>query len=549
MSSSILPTSPAVTDLGLPESHTAARRLRHLSEIGLALSAERDIRRLLAMILSTSRELTLADGGTLYIVEPSPDGEKKLFFRAAQNDSIIVDTNMSFAVSSSSLAGHVALTGEMLRFDDVYQLAPDAPYKFNPLFDLEHGYRTKSVLVVPLKNHDNQVIGVLQLINRKRRREVLLRDPKIVEREVVGFDEEMADLAATLASQAAVALDNNLLLQEIEVLFESFVVAASSAIEDRDPSTSGHSQRVTLLTIELARAVSTTNEGPYSNVRFSPAQMKELRYAGLLHDFGKIGVRENILTKSHKIEPVHFEGIKNRILALRRQREAFGATRKIEFLLNEELPREEVSPILQKIDEELGHELENLEADAHLLEKCNDPAIMLTPAEEWAEMAAMLERLSSLTYCDAQNQPRPLLTPTEKHALSVRRGSLTPDEFEQIKRHAQLSFDFLQRIPWTGGLKDVPHIAHGHHERNDGSGYPLGVCGNQLPLQTKMMAIADVYDALTAADRPYKRALPPEEALKILRLDANAGKLDSDLLDIFETRGIYKVTENSGLDG
>jgi GAF domain-containing protein len=231
------------------ETSVAARRLRHLSEIGLALSAERDIGRLLAMILTTSRQLTSSDGGTLYIVEKSSNGEKNLFFRAAQNDTIVVDTKMSFAVSPSSLAGYVALTGEILRFDDVYHLSPEAPYKFNPLFDVEHNYKTQSVLVVPLKNHIGEVIGVLQLINRKRHRKAILSDVAAIEREVLGFDDDMMELAATLASQAAVALNNNLLLREIEDLFESLVVASASAIEDRDPTTSGHSKRVTKMTV------------------------------------------------------------------------------------------------------------------------------------------------------------------------------------------------------------------------------------------------------------------------------------------------------------
>ncbi|HEX8465900.1 MAG TPA: GAF domain-containing protein, partial [Abditibacterium sp.] len=238
------------------ESGIAARRLRYLSQVGLALSAERDIENLLEMILTTSRELTAADGGTLYILEKDARGKKSLFFRASQNDSIIVPTNLSFAVSSDSLAGYAALSGEILRFDDVYHLSPREPYKFNPKFDAENNYRTQSVLVVPLKDHNREVIGVLQLINRKRRREVLLRDPVTVEQEVIPFDDEMTELAATLASQAAVALNNTLLLREIEALFESFVVAASSAIEDRDPGTSGHSRRVTNLTLALARAVS-----------------------------------------------------------------------------------------------------------------------------------------------------------------------------------------------------------------------------------------------------------------------------------------------------
>jgi len=530
------------------ETEVVARRLRHLSEIGLALSAERDIRRLLAMILSTSRELTLADGGTLYIIEKLANGDSVLNFRASQNDSIIVDTNMSFAVAPTSLAGYAAFSGQMLAFDDVYNLAPEAPYKFNPLFDFEHGYRTKSVLVVPLKNHNGEVIGVLQLINRKRRREVILRDPAIVESEVVGFDDEMIDLAATLASQAAVALDNNLLLREIESLFEAFVVAASSAIEDRDPSTSGHSQRVTRLTIELARAIHETNEGPFKSVRFTPAQMKELRYATLLHDFGKIGVREAVLTKSHKIEPNEFAAIKNRMLALRRQREAAAYKHKVDFLQSEGLPPDRLKALLEEVDKELEVSLELLDDDMAQLDRINDPAAELLPEEAAQGTDRLLERLANTTYLDEYDRPQPLLRPQERHALGVRRGSLTPEEYLAIQHHAQLSFEFLRRIPWTQGLKNIPEIAHAHHERNDGTGYPMGLKDKEIPFAAKIMAIADVYDALTASDRPYKRAMSPERALEILRYDAAGGKVDKDALEIFIARGIYKLTEPGGAD-
>ncbi|HEX8833840.1 MAG TPA: GAF domain-containing protein, partial [Abditibacteriaceae bacterium] len=290
---------------------SAARRLRHLNEIGLALSSERDIDRLLEIILSRSRELTDADAGSLFLVQTIPGtecpegrdlngacigkGESALYFCKAQNDSVAFKPTGTFTVSPSSLAGYVALTGELLCFEDVYHLPEGAPYQFNNAVDKQNGYRTKSVLVVPMKNHQGEVIGVLQLINRKARPEVLLGDVETAEQQVLPFDPQSADLAASLASQAAVALENSRLLKTLEDLFESFVMAAASAIEDRDPCTSGHSQRVTILTVGLAMAATEETDGYFQNVQFSPQQIKELRYAGLLHDFGKIGVRENIL--------------------------------------------------------------------------------------------------------------------------------------------------------------------------------------------------------------------------------------------------------------
>ncbi|HEY0072578.1 MAG TPA: GAF domain-containing protein, partial [Abditibacteriaceae bacterium] len=358
-----------------------AHRLRLLSDIGLALSAERDIHRLLDLILKIARELTTADAGSIYTVQTTADGVNNdtkqnaasedginLHFRAAQNDSKPkLNTNVTFPVSSSSLAGCAALQGDTLCFEDAYQLPPDAPYRFNPDFDHKNGYRTKSVLVVPLKNHAGRVIGVLQLINRKRDARINLAPDggdvteDTVAREVVPFDEERLELAATLASQAAVALENTQLLEQIEALFASFVAAASSAIEDRDPSTSGHSQRVTRMTLAMAQAASQADEGPFKDVTFTSQEMRELSYAGLLHDFGKIGVREKILTKSHKLEPNYFQGVRDRLVILARDIEKAGAEQKIALLL--ELPQEEAVLAMQKCDEETRRQVARIEED------------------------------------------------------------------------------------------------------------------------------------------------------------------------------------------
>ena len=528
-------------DPALSEAAIAARRLRHLSQIGLALSAERDIRRLLAMILTASRELTGADGGTLYIVEADASGDKKLFFRAAQNDSIVVDQSMTFAVGASSLAGYAALSGEILRFDDVYHLPPNAPFQFNQRFDIEHKYRTKSVLVVPLRDHNGDTIGVLQLINRKRNKETILHDDEeTVEREVIGFDSEGVELATTLASQAAVALNNNLLLREIEELFEAFVVASSSAIEDRDPSTSGHSRRVTLMTLALAQGINEVSTGPYAGVHFSPAQLRELRYAALLHDFGKIGVREAILTKDLKIEAGRFEGVLGRVAVLQSQRAMHLAQAELALLRDETLDDAKRSVAVIALKKIAGAEKVALERDIHWLETLNAPPITPLREDEWHDALAALERLRACTYHNASGKELPILTEAEVAALSVRRGTLTPGEFAQIQEHAQMSWEFLRQIPWTRGLENVPSIAQAHHERLDGSGYPLGLDHQTIPLGSKMMAIADVFDALTANDRPYRRALSSEDALKILRLEACEGKIDADLLHIFIAHRVWE---------
>ncbi len=530
-----------------------AHRLRLLSDIGLALSAERDIDRLLNLILRKARELTGADAGSIYIVsEGRHDGttadDITLHFRAAQNDSKSeLNTNVTFPVSSSSLAGYSALRGERLCFEDAYQLPLDAPYRFNPDFDREHSYRTKSVLVLPLKNHSGEVTGVLQLINRKRDPDILLTDENgivteaIAAREVLPFDDERVELAATLASQAAVALENNQLLRQIEALFESFVTAAASAIEDRDPSTRNHSLRVTAMTIALAEAADAAISGPYKDVHFSPQEIKELRYASLLHDFGKIGVRENILIKSHKLDPLYFQAVKDRLVLLARECEKQCAEKKVQLLL--ELPREAALSALGECDEQLQRELAEIQEDARLLTQINDPAINYVPDEEYARQLAVLCKIANLTYRDEKGECRPVLSREEFEALCVRRGSLTNSEFEQIKEHARLSFEFLQRISWTPEFAAVPELAYGHHEKLNGSGYPRGITAEQIPLGTRMMTVADIFDALNAADRPYKKAMPADRALQILELEARNGRLDSDVVDLFIECEIYKIVE------
>ena len=439
---------------------------------------------------------------------------------------------MSFAVGADSLAGYSALSGQVLCFDDVYHLSDSAPFRFNSRFDQEHGYRTKSVLVVPLCDHNGDTIGVLQLINRKKDKGARLHNAAAVEQEVVGFDPESVELARTLASQAAVALNNNLLLREIEELFESFVIASSSAIEDRDPSTSGHSRRVTQLTLGLARAVNDTHTGPYADAQFSLTQLRELRYAALLHDFGKIGVREAILTKHQKIEAGQFEAIQSRLAVFAARREADTSAQKLAVWRDDSLLQADKIARLEALESAACAEREAFESDARWIGILNAPPAPLTETD-WCQGLAAIERLRALRYCDAGNHSRPLLKEEEVAALGVRRGTLTSGEFRQIQDHAQMSWEFLRQIPWTRGLENVPSIAQAHHERLDGSGYPLGLGGAAIPLGAKMMALADVFDALTANDRPYRRALSTQGALEVLRLEAAAGKLDADLLAIF----------------
>jgi HD-GYP domain-containing protein (c-di-GMP phosphodiesterase class II) len=348
--------------------------------------------------------------------------------------------------------------------------------------------------------------------------------------------------AALVLSTAFVVIERGFFEErEKERMFDALVSAAGSAIERRDPSTSGHSQRVTALTIALAEAVSRQKHGPFQHVRFSLAQIKELRYAGLLHDFGKIGVRENVLTKSHKLEPRHFEAVMGRLLLARQAISLHYAERRLELLQN---PGPENDAALAAFKQEQREKLAQLDNDLRALEKANDPMVTYLPDQQYAELQSLLSRLEKITVRDASGEEKPIISDAEKRALSIRRGTLTPEEYREVQRHAALSFDFLEQIPWTDALSNIPEIARAHHEKLNGSGYPRGLMQDEIPLQARMMTIADIYDALTAADRPYKKAMPVDKALHILRSEANEGALDVDLLDIFIEHEIYAVTDN-----
>lgn len=324
-------------------------------------------------------------------------------------------------------------------------------------------------------------------------------------------------------------------------MFDALVFAAASAIEDRDPTTSGHSRRVTQMTIGLACAVNEARDGRFKKVRFSHDELRALSYAGQLHDFGKIGVREAVLVKSHKVEPLHFQTIKDRLLLFRSATEKYAAQRQIEVLL--QCSHEEALPQLKEMNDELMAELTALDDDLLLLERANDPTATFLPDEQYEDLQALLNRLEKLSYKDETGTAQPLLTPEEKDALSIRRGSLTREEYQQVQDHAQMSYNFLSQIPWTEEMAQIPSIAYAHHEKMDGSGYPRGLKDEQIPLQARIMTVADIYDALTASDRPYKKAMPVERAFAILREEANRGQLDSDLVELFINREVHKYAE------
>ncbi len=512
------------------------REMETLNRIGVALSAERDITRLLSLILSKMREITAADAGSLYLVEKVSDKEQRLRFKLTQNDSgQFPFAEYTLPITETSMAGHVALKGEVLSIPDAYHIAASRPYHFNPKYDQDSGYRTRSIVTLPMKNTKGEVIGVLQLINCKQRDPTaMLRTAKDVERVVTPFSAHAARLALSLASQAAVAYENSKLYQDIETLFEGFVKAAVTAIEQRDPTTSGHSFRVMMLTVGLAETVDHCDAGAYAATNFTREQMKEIRYAALLHDFGKVGVREEVLVKAKKLYPWQLAVLKQRFDYIRKEMEARHSQRKLKYLL--ERSREEALSLIGPLEEEYVHRLAEVDDYYQTVLESNEPTVL--PGGKFDKLIEIARQ----TFADPRGIQRNFLEPEEIRFLSIPKGSLDPAERVQIESHVIHTFNFLTQIPWTKEISDIPGIARGHHEKLDGSGYPYQLKAEEIPVQTRMMTICDIFDALSASDRPYKRAVPADRALDILDSEARRQQLDQELFKLFIDARIYELT-------
>ncbi len=421
-----------------------------------------------------------------------------------------------------------------INLPDAYRIPPSRPYRFNDSFDRNSGYRTRSVLTLPMRNARDQILGVLQLINCKRNPAARLRTASDVKREVVAFPLTAEKLGLSLASQAAVAYENSKLYDEIQRLFEGFVGAAVTAIEQRDPATSGHSFRVSSLTLGLAETVDATEAGKYKDARFTREQMKEIRYAALLHDFGKVGVREDVLVKAKKLYPWQLDLVKSRFDFIRKEIEAGTTRRKLELLL--ERGREAAANELAAIDKEFTRRLKEIDEDLKFVLEINEPTVLHSAVFD------RIHKIARHTFTDIKGESQPVLNATEVAMLSIPRGSLDEDERRQIESHVTHTYDFLAQIPWTRELRRIPQIARAHHEKLNGTGYPLGLRDADIPLPTKMMTICDIFDALNAADRPYKAAVPVDRALKILDESVRDNELDAELYRLFLEAKVYERT-------
>jgi HD-GYP domain-containing protein (c-di-GMP phosphodiesterase class II) len=339
-------------------------------------------------------------------------------------------------------------------------------------------------------------------------------------------------VASALASQAAVAIENGRLYEDIERLFEGFVTAAVTAIESRDPTTSGHSGRVASLTVRLAEVVDRTSDGPYRHVSFSRGQLRELRYAGLLHDFGKVGVREQVLVKEKKLYPHDLELIRHRFAYLIQRADLEFERTRADFVLARGQDGYEEAIAALEVDRDRRRRELRFYLDA--IVQANEPTIMPEGSFD------ALHDIRGKTFVDFEGRIRPLLEDHELQFLMIRKGNLDEAERREIESHVTHTFRFLEQIPWTRELRNIPQIAYGHHEKLNGNGYPNALDGAAIPVQTRMMTIADIFDALTATDRPYKRAVSPDRALDILSLEAREGMIDATLLDAFIDARVFE---------
>lgn len=507
-------------DLGLKQ-----KQLTQLTDIGLVLGAQVEPDKLLATILTEARAIANCDAGSLYLVDESGQ-EPMLAFKLAQNDTLdLTFTETLIPLSDKSLAGYVALTGKELSVSDAYQISDVESYEFNRIFDEQQGYRTQSLMVLPMRDHRDCVIGVIQFINRKTSTG-----------EIVPFDAETTEMLRAIASQAAIAIQKNRLLDDINQLFESFVQASVKAVEQRDPSTSGHSFRVAETTTTLLMDLTRSDIKRFSKLEVSEDHLREVRYAALLHDFGKVSVREAVLLKANKLSDDRLETLRFRFELKKEQIRRAAVERELELFHHSPV---DVQVIRKRIHRDLETQLSQLSDYFDAVTRANKPKVL--PTGDFQH----LHKIHKMEFIETDGQNSGLITANDLKQLSIPRGSLSEDERLEIQDHVMHTMEFLAVLPWTPELAGVPEIAGAHHEKMNGTGYPLGLEGEEIPLASRVMTVCDIYDALTAMDRPYKSAMSRDTALRILDEEVSAGLLDADLVKVFQEAQSWRVLGSS----
>ena len=511
---------------GMPaDSNGLKSQLKKLSDIGRALSAEKNLNNLLAMIVEHACNFTRADGGTLYLLE-----NNKLHFKIVHNKSQGIHMGEESDIASrfppvelveSHVSAYVAIHGKPVNIADVYD-SKLFDFTGPKKFDKANNYRSKSMLVIPMKNHEEDVIGVLQLLNAHNPEGQI----------VIPFSPDFEHLTESLASQAAIAVSNVNLINDIEKLFESFVEVMAKAIDEKSPVTGGHIRRVTKLTMVMAEVVNDKKEGVFQKFNFSPEQFYELKIAAWMHDIGKVTTPVEVIEKSKKLQTIydriHLVDLRMKYVIQKIKMEGLGS--KISLLGNDG-----PAGAIKKIEGEIQKKVDELSNIREFVLICNEPGEFLED-----EKVKRLEQIQQMTFLDSEGKETHFLTKDELKNLSIRKGSITEEERQIMQNHAAITLDMLKKIPFTKKLKNIPHFAAAHHECIDGSGYPLGLKEDEIPFEGKLMAVTDIAEALTASDRPYKKAMPLENVYKILRSMAQNRQLDHDLVELFINDNIYQ---------
>lgn len=509
------------------------QQLQALQQIAVELIEATTQRDLLDRIVTKAMDLLNSDGGSLYLIE----NPNNLRFEIAINRSMTFNfAPTAIPADGQSVAAYVHHTSQKVRLEDVYQLPLNCGFQFDPSFDLRMKYRTRTMLAMPLLSSKGEKLGVLQLINRKNNNEE--KWPSASEKDLAQmpvYDEDDELLLKSFASLASASIEKSNLYRDIQNLFKGFIRASVQAIETRDPVTAGHSERVAILTVGLAKTISDCKNADVRDIRFSEKQIEEIQCASLLHDFGKISIHEKVLLKAKKLFHEEFLQIRSRI-------DNFSHAAEIRLLWEtlQALQREGRAPTeldLARVSKGIKIQRGKFDGFWKIIADLNEPTIL----DE--NRSKQLETLTSLSFPHADGTLGSLLEENEVKRLSINRGSLSADERIAIENHVTSTYEFLKEIPWTTDFSRVPEIAFAHHEKLSGSGYPRRLKADEIPAQSKMMAICDIYDALVASDRPYKKALSEEKALSILETEAKAQSIDARFLRVFIDAKIYQLPE------
>ncbi|ADH85147.1 HD family phosphohydrolase [Desulfurivibrio alkaliphilus] len=518
------------------DNHDRQRLQNHLAQlaaIGIALSAEHDLPVLLEKIVDEARAFANADAGTLYLLD---DHGRHLEFAIIQNTTMGVRMGGSAgpitwppvplyidgAGNHTNVSSHTALTGEIVNIPDVYQ-AKGFDFSGTRQFDAGTGYRSVSMLLIPMQNKEGEIIGVLQLINAQDQ-----------QRRPIPFPPEDVDLIASLASQAAVAITNVRLYRDLENLFDAFIKTIAITIDEKSPHTAGHIRRVQALTMDIAQAMN-EDRGRFRDFQLNTDELRELSIAAWLHDIGKIVTPERLVSKATKLEALH-----DRIALVKARYEIHKRDRQIQAL-RQALARQQPNPAgpdngsgpVASAFEKLEVELTALDEEQRFLEQCNLPTEHLDEKK-----IARLQEIAARPCTEGNRECR--LTADELDNLSIRKGTLNDKERKIIENHVLVTHKMLSELPFPKKLRQVPQYAAGHHEKLDGSGYPFGLTADRIPLPTRIIAIADIFEALTAPDRPYKKPMPLSRALEIMESMQQAGHIDPDILAFFIEHKVYR---------